>query len=416
MPARLRSLFIDFLWTGISRKIQAEKPYVIAVTGSVGKTSTKDAIAAVLEQSGRPVVKTKKSFNSDIGIPISLLGFDKTPENIKEWLKALWRAVFPPITVYKEQPYYVLEYGSDKPGDIDFLTRRLPAQIGVISQVAPVHLAAFADMEALVEEELAITRGLRRGGWLILNADDEHQQELITKEERVLTFSLKTEGQKITRKEGSFSLAIGKEEVMVAVSGKHQLYPILAAIAVGKHVGMHEKDILAGVANYQLPPGRGCLIEGRNSTTILDESYNSSPIAATAALETLSEIAEKRRKVAILGRMNELGPEAEKYHRKMGEAAAKKVDLLITVGEYANFVVEGAEKAGLAKAKIQEFRSPMELSAQLDSLIQAKDFILVKGSQNGVRLERIVKQLMAHPEQAETLLARQDPYWQAQTS
>lgn len=412
MKEWLRSLIVSILWSGALRKVRAEKPYVIAITGSVGKTSTKEAVALVVEKSGRPTFKSPGNMNSDTGIPLALLGFAEPPAEVKGWLKACWRGLFPPIIKHAEQPYYVLEYGSDKVGDIEFITDRLPAQIGIITKVAPVHLAAFTDMEELVEEELAISRGLRRGGWLVLNADDTNQDYIRTHWERVVQFSL-SDVTEVSRTLEGITFTWEGSEFQAVVSSKQQLYSILPALAVGKHIGVPVAQMAEAVAAFQLQAGRGRIIEGKDGITIIDESYNASPEAVKMALLTLQEMKGKRRSVAILGRMNELGNYAEQGHREVAEAVAQLApDRLVLVGEYAVLMQDVAVAAGYPVKSIITFATTEELLAWLDTVVKSKELVLVKGSQNGVRLERVVKQLMAHPEEAHTLLVRQDSYWQ----
>lgn len=405
---------LNLLWKGVARKVAYEKPYVVGVAGSVGKTSTKEAIALVLAQSGRPVVKTHGNLGTDVGIPATLLASLEEQPSGPDWLRVVWRALFPPRRRYAQRPYYVLEYASDKPGDIRFLTDRLAPDLAVISQVAPVHLAAFSGMAALVKEELALAGGLAKGGKLLLNADDQHQRALLDKRSQALTFSLKEIEKSVRLEKDGLRFTVGDDEYRANVYGRHQLYPVLAAIAVGRAEGVAAEQIQAGVAEYQVPPGRGRLLSGRNGCLILDDSYNASPEAVKASLRMLDELGRswKRRRVAVLGQMNELGDYAEAGHLEAAKAAASAVDFLIAVGQYGPKMLAAAQEAGLSPAAATVFATPESLLAGLEDLIQPDDLVLVKASQNGMRLERAVKLIMADPQEAPRLLVRQDAYWQ----
>jgi UDP-N-acetylmuramoyl-tripeptide--D-alanyl-D-alanine ligase len=401
-----RLFILAVMWNGVRRKIAQERPTVIAVTGSVGKTSAKEAIATVLEATGLAVVKTQGNLGTDMGVPLSLFGFSDPPAGWAEWLRALWRGIFPPLVRYDKAPVYVLEYASDKPGDIAFLTDRLAPDIGVVTKVTPVHLQFFKDMDELVGEEVAVASGVMATGKLVVNADDPYQT-FLQNDPRTVTYQL------LAAKPVAmgWEFDVEGQNYHAPVVGRHQLYPILAAVAVGKLFGLTADVIAAQVATCAVPPGRGRLIEGRDGIMIIDDSYNASPAAVMAALEMLCAYSGDRRKVAVLGRMNELGDRATELHRKVGEAAIH-VNILVAVGEFAAEVRDGALSAGLSAKCIFTYKSTEEAVEKIPHVIRSHDVVLVKGSQNGVRLERLVKSLMMRPDDAERLLVRQEAYWQ----
>src|ERR1044072_5508191 len=177
MKAALRQYVLDKLWQGAGKRIKRDQPRVITVNGSVGKTSAKEAIALVLEQSGRAVVKTHGNMATDLGVPLSLLGFVHPPANSREWLKAVGRTVRLPLTPGKI-PYYVVEFSGDKPGDTAFLNSRIPSDAAVLTTLALTHVEGYGTFEAMVEDTVELIKGVRSGGYAVLNADDPEQRRL----------------------------------------------------------------------------------------------------------------------------------------------------------------------------------------------------------------------------------------------
>jgi UDP-N-acetylmuramoyl-tripeptide--D-alanyl-D-alanine ligase len=204
-----------------------------------------------------------------------------------------------------------------------------------------------------------------------------------------------------------------KEEVAVgdfALVGGYQAYVLLPAIAVGITQGFSLQECLEALKNFTPPPGRMSTIPGIQNTTILDSTYNASPETVKEALNLLREIAPGR-KIAVLGNMNELGEKSEEFHREVGRFANKRADVLVTVGDLAKTIGEEAQKEGFEVQDLYHYESADEAGKFLAGFVQAGDTILVKGSQNRVRLERLVEMLMADPSKAEELLARQDRHW-----
>ena len=399
MKPLLFNSVVRLLWIGPLRRFRAEQPTVIAVTGSLGKTSAKDAIALVLGHSGRPTVKTVGNLGSDVGVALSLLGFTAQPHG-REWLWALWKSLTYLAKKPDGKPYYVLEYSSDKPGDVAFLARKIAPDVGVITQVSPVHLQFFKNEQELIAEETALAGLLKPDGRLVTNADDPNQRGLL----------------------GSASVSLSEIQIaptavglrfkrngtwyQTSVLGEHQLYALLLAVAVGELEKIPGRHICSAVAAYQVPAGRGRLIAGKQGIRIIDDTYNSSPKAAVEALIMLRAAADGARSVAVLGRMNELGDEAAQLHAEVA-AQATGLGLLVLVGEFAGVMTKAAVRAGQPLTKIVSFKTPEEAVESVPSLLQANDVVLVKGSQNGVRLERLVKEIMLEPERAGELLVRQ---------
>src|SRR5690606_21044569 len=189
------------------------------------------------------------------------------------------------------------------------------------------------------------------------------------------------------------------------------MYPSLAGFAVGIALGINPVTILEGLKSIDRQPARMRLISGIKKTMILDDSYNSSPIALARALDTLEHIPSNGRKIAMIGDMLELGEHTKSEHEKAGSKAAEFTDLLVAVGKYAAFVAEGALKAGMKESLILQFEEAREAGKYVELLLRAGDTVLIKGSQ-GTRMERAVLEIMESPEKRHELLARQEKEWE----
>lgn len=448
----LKSILV-FILTLESKLILGKyKPFIIAVTGSVGKTSTKDAIYCLLKDQRKFVRKSEKSQNSEIGLPLTVIGAPNAWKSLSGWLGNIGRGLG---LILKKQDYpdcLIVEVGADHPGDIKTLTKWLKPDIAVITRVSrtPVHVEFFKDAQAVFEEKAYLAKAVKEGGSLVLFADDEKVSSLgyEAKERglKVLDFGqsagsevsctfrsinyenspIKAGGltdEHITPPESqaslgrpigfSFALKINGQEGLVNlkdVIGEVNMYPVTAAAAVAHLFGLSNDRIFDLANQYEAPHGRLNLVAGINGSTIIDDTYNSSPDATEAALEALSQIRTSGKKVAILGDMMELGKHAVEAHRKIGLKAAKLVHLLVTVGSRSRLTGEEARLSGLASEKIKSFATANEASQNIASEIGQGDIVLVKGSQS-MRMERITKVLMAHPERANELLVRQEKDW-----
>lgn len=429
------SLYV--LWLGALRKVRAEQPYVIAITGTIGKTTVKEAIAEVLTKSNHLVVKTAGNMGSDMGLPLSLLGFTAQPDGFLEWLSAMLLSFFPPIKKTKERPYYVLEFSADKPGDIAFLAKRIPPDVAVLTAITPVHMALYPDFQDLIKEKTSLLDGLKPGGYVVLNHDDPEQLKIGDGRNDVVWYGLsplpnKLEGcfcknlkrsddlyltaELVYIKPGRTMDTIGKSQpqtmvVQSKVATDYQFRSLLGAAVVGLREGLSPIAIKNALEKYEIPNGRGKFIAGQKDIVIFDDTYNASPDAVKQGLQSLRELARGKRVVAILGRMNELGKMSKEAHSEIGRVAAKNVDFLVAVGQFAGEVCAGAEKGGMAKGKFIDFSTTEHLIDKLEQVVQRGDLVYVKGSQNGVRLERVVKQLMLHPKDASKHLVRQHGNW-----
>lgn len=403
------------------------KPKIVAITGSVGKTSTKEAAVSIL--GGAFYARGNKgSYNSEIGVPLTILGVKNAYFSVFDWLKNIFIGLSLILKTKNYPRILVLEFGVDKPGDIEWLIGWIKPDVSVITALGdvPVHVEFFAGPESLRAEKAKILKRLLSKDKAILNFDDEAVLEMKEKTKaEIITFGLregadiKGSNYKIMLSENgkipqgiTFKIEYKGTKVPVRIYnafGKQQMYACLAAAAIGTVFGLKMVKISEFLSIYKSPPGRLKFLRGIKDTYILDDTYNSSPLALHAGLDTLRDLPGKR-KIAVLGDMMELGKHTIIAHKEAGRAAAEICDLIFIVGQRAKFIKEGALEEGFESADIFEFGNSRDAAAELQNKIKKGDLILVKGSQF-VRMERVVEEVMAYPQDKEKLLVRQDKFW-----
>ena len=405
------------------------KPAIIGVTGSVGKTSTREAIRAVLGKE-RNARSSSKNFNNELGFPLTILGDWVDIGGVFFWIRVLLVSMFRVIVKDRDyQEVLVLEYAVDHPGDMKYLLGIARPHIAVFTAVGeiPVHVEFFDGPEAVFREKVKLVNQLPSTGFVVLNADDKM---VITaqKETRaqVVTYGFSEKSDvRITNfanqlEEGvlygvSFKFAYHGKIVPVRIKGvlgKAQGYAVAAAAAVGSLFGMNFISIVEALNEKFIPlSGRSRVIPGIKNSVIIDDTYNASPLAMQEALETLHTTSGKR-KIAVLGDMLEIGTYTLEAHKDIGKLVAKYADVLITVGLRGKFIAEAALRAGMEKKFVSSFMSVCEAGKFLQAKIVKGDIIIVKGSQS-VRMEKIVEEVMLEPEKAGKLLVRQNKVWLA---
>ncbi len=399
--------------------VKRAHPVVIGITGSVGKSSTKEAIAAVLE-SRFSVRKSKKSYNSELGLSLAILGLETAWSSPIGWIKNIYHGWM--IARTKEIPaMLVLEMGVDRPKDMETLISIVRPTIAVVTPIGetPVHVEFFASAEEVAREKSKILKNLTTQGHAILNFDDEVVHEMKEKtNSQVVTYGfgkgagIKASDYKITEDGISFKANFEGASVPVRLRdcyGKHHVYPALAAMAVGSIFGLNLIESAEALQRYTSPPGRLRKIEGVKGSIILDDSYNASPLSVHAALDTIRDF-DAERKIFVFGDMLELGRHTIDAHKAIGAMAAESINYFVTIGPRTKFAAEEAVSHGLKKAQVVSFSLSSEAAGYLKNIVREGDLILVKGSQ-GVRTEYVVEELMAYPEDASSLLCRQDDYW-----
>ena len=424
----LKTILVTLLTLEARGVVKKYHPHIVAVTGSVGKTSTKDAIYAVLA-AGAYVRRSEKSFNSEVGLPLTILGVPNAWKNPLGWVQNLLDGFFLLLFNARYPKWLVLEVGADRPGDVKRVAVWLPVDVVVITRLPemPVHVEYFDSPGDVVEEKASLISSLKQDGTLVLYGDDENVENLRGRAQgkRVITFGLSKNAD--VRAE-SVSVCLGEDGEPVGMEGRvvwgetsapfavkgsvgtHALQPFLAAAAVGKALGRNLVEAVRALGAYEAPPGRMRLVPGLKETLIIDDTYNSSPAAAEAALETLKHLPVKGRRIAVLGDMLELGRHSVEEHRKAGALAAKTCDILFTVGFRARDMAEGALDAGMSDSSIFQHEDARRAGKELEAMLTPGDIVLIKGSQS-VRMEKTVEEVMAEPERAAELLVRQDPEW-----
>lgn len=404
------------------------KPEILLVTGSVGKTSTKDATYTALKQSVF-VRKSEKSYNSDIGVPLTILGVPNGWGNVLQWLKNVLDGFLLLLITTPYPRLLIIEVGADRPGDLSRSLSWLRPHVVITTRFPeiPVHVEFYSSPEHVVQEELFPLSLLRHGNTAVVNVDEIHTKNL-TLPQGVITVTygfakealVRASRYRVAKKNGlpagvSFDVSYGAQKGTVTVAGvlgHAPVYALLGGIAGAVAVGAPFESIVDSLNTYEGPPGRLKLIEGLHMTCLIDDTYNSSPAAAEEALRALQNTTHAGRRIAVLGDMLELGSFSKEAHRALGERTVGETDLLVTVGVRARGIAEAALEKGMPVSSVHMFERGSDAAAFLLQEMKKGDVILIKGSQS-MRMERVTKALMQHPEDAPKLLPRQDAEWLA---
>lgn len=400
------------------------RPAIVGVTGSVGKTSAKFAITAVLA-SERSVRASHGNFNGEIGLPLAILGdwkkedlrllsrelppgafrFRKIWFLLKVIILSLWRL----IVLYEYPEILILEYGIDRPGDMRYLISIARPNVTVLTAIGatPAHVEFFSGPDEVAKEKGKLVECLPTSGFAVLNIDDERVMRVKTRARaeivgfgagkearmRILNFENRVES---GRPLGvSFKLEYGGSTVPVRLTGAlgfSQAYSAAAAASVGLIFGMNLVKISEALEkSYRPASHRMEIVPGMKDTWVIDDSYNASPLSMAVAMETLKSLPAKR-KIAVLGDMLEIGEYAMQEHQKTGMLVPKIADELITIGPRAKFIAEGAAKAGMRKSSIQAFDVAEDARLPLRTLVKKGDLILFKASR-AMHLEKLVEEV-----------------------
>ena len=365
-------------------------PIVVGVTGSVGKTTTKEMIAAVAAARG-PVLKNEGNFNNEIGLPLTL--FNLAPKHKTA----------------------VVEMAMRGAGQIDYLARIAKPSIGVITNIHMSHIELLGSIDAIADAKGEMLDHLPADGAAILNADDAYFEYLSRRANcRIVSFG---ESPRATVRAVSsgidakgcchFEVVIGSSthgssgksvpgrsfDVHIPVPGEHNIKDALAAIAVGEELGIAHDDIRAALAGFKAPEKRSNVIPSRRGVVVIDDTYNAGPASVASAVRTLSMM-EGDRKIAVLGDMLELGDHAVQAHLEIGRAVKDcGIDMLVAVGELARLIARGAIDAGMPLSAVSEFEDSAQAAKEVPSKTRERDVVLVKGSR-AMKMERIVEGLL----------------------
>ncbi len=343
----------------------------IAITGSCGKTTTKEILAHLLSQHFR-TVKSAKSFNNAVGVPLTIFSMDRRTQ----------AAVF--------------EIGTNAPGEIAQLTALVRPKIGVITNVQESHLLGLGSIEGVLQEKGALFEALPQNGFAVWNADDPRSKRLPERTKaQILSVSCSNENAQFWASElifhgvGSSFRLNGKDPITLPLIGTHNVYNVLQALAVCHLMGLDLPTLYAAlndvpVASHRLERKRFGSIE------VLDDSYNSNPGSARAAIRALQGLRGAKRKVLVLGEMLELGQHSEQLHFEIGQELARSgVDYFIGIGRESSQMVRGALEAGMSASKLLFFENTKDAVEGLPGMLRADDLVLVKGSRR-LALETIV--------------------------
>ncbi len=346
---------------------------VITITGSNGKTSTKDLVSSVLSERLQ-VCKTDGNFNNHIGLPLTILRTRKT-DQVGVW-----------------------EIGMNHPGEVAPLAAIAAPDVAIITNIGVAHIEFMGSRENIAKEKGMLAEALKPGGYVILSAEDEFSESIASRTKADAIFTGIGKGDVFAKElvphlgGVRFTLvADGKSvEAELPVPGVHMVRNALLAVAAGRIFGLSLEECAAGLRKIQLTKGRleQKIIRGIH---ILDDTYNANPNSVAAALQTLSQMPAAGRRIAVLGRMGELGTMAEEGHRSVGTVAAQEgIDYLIGVGKEAKWITDSAWRGGLEK--VQNCDTVEECVKVLRDTAKVGDVVLVKGSRSA-RMERIVEGL-----------------------
>ncbi len=400
------------------------RPLVVGITGSVGKSSTKEAVGLVLARKYR-VRMAEGNYNNEIGIPLTIIGARSGGRSVIRWAVVFFRWIWAVLWPIRYPEVLVLEMGIDRPGDMEYLLSFVPVDIGIFTQVSGSHAAYFGSLGNIAKEKGKLITGLPDSGFAILNADDE----------RVMRYRDKTKAKAVTFGFGegadvraehivlepearlvkgiAFKMNYHGKSLPVRlpkVIARHHLPAVLAAAAVGIALKVNPVDIVDALVAFEPLPGRMRLLPGAHGSILIDDTYNASPISTIAALSVLGELTAER-KVVILGDMLELGDEAPLRHRNLAEPiAVSGAEEIILVGKHMRILYAALIEQGKSAEKIFWFERSDEAAIFAASRITEGDLVLVKGSR-GMRMEWVSEKLLFDPSEATYFLCCQSPDW-----
>ncbi len=349
------------------------KTRFIAVTGSNGKTTTKDMIYHVL-RNFNSVTRSRKSFNNFIGVPLTIFDTDPT------------------------QDFCVVEMGTNAPGEIRRLSEIILPGFTILTNISYTHLEGLGSIEGVANAKAEFIENMVGNGILITNADDDWCNRIANRfNGRVISFgfnkSADIKASNVKRNDSGFAFTVNDSfTVKLSVLGKHNVYNAMAVIAICNAVGISMENICDKFIDFKLPPMR---MEKHicGDIVVINDGYNSNPSSMSAALEELSQLAAPGRKILICGDMLELGNYAESMHREIGAKVANAdIDVLWTVGTFSRFIAEEAIASGMPEERIRSCKTSEEVSSFVASQLKKDDTVLIKGSR-GMKLENVVRRI-----------------------
>ncbi len=429
MNKRLQKIGAGILRMLARSVLRAHQPIIVGITGSVGKSSAKEATALVLSKNFT-IRYSPGNYNNEFGLPAAILGIKSPGRSFSLWVQAGAEAI---LSMLRLRPYpevLILEMGVDYPGDMDYLLSIVQPDIAVLTHVSESHLAQFENIDQIAKEKGKLVAAIPDSGTAIVNADNDLAlQQSGRTTAAVISYGL-TEGaslradnirllQEGNRIEGlSFKLNSGGKSIPVrlpGIIGRHHISAVLAAAAVGTALKMNLVDIAAALVEFQTLPGRMRLLDGNADIRVIDDTYNASRASTEAALATMRELIAPR-KVVILGDMLEIGSTSDEVHRMLRDAVISSgASVFVGVGQHMHFLSDALRGTNFPEKNIFHFPDPVTALERIHTVVRPHDLVLVKGSQ-GLRMELVVEALLGGEQRAEknrSLLCRQSAAWRA---
>ncbi len=448
MKKFIRGRVVSILSNLSRRTLQKHNPIIIAITGNIGKTTTKDYVYSFLRSKAIDgddnfVRASKKSENSEFGVNLTILGEKNAWNSPLKWMKIIFKNFLKLFTSVKYPEILVLEIGADKPGDIKYLTSIVKPDMVVLTafQESPTHGEFFESIEQHINEKKLLVERMKKDGVIVYNSDDNIMTKIArekkekTPKVEIFSFGQNPDSNVVILENTNlyneqaeilgtkikfginFANSFSEFEIRIlGVVGVAHAYSLAAAICVSILNGFEKQDILNAIKNFErnfvLPKSRMRILQGINDSKIIDDTYNSSPKAAMNAIETVSKILNKGKKIAIFGHMAELGKKTKEEHFKVGQELAKYFDAIIFSGKYNQYFLEGVResKFDLAKVFLADDSDQVLEILRNNNLVKENDLVLVKGSQSA-RLEKVVVDLFVNPRDR-VEVCRQDKEWQ----
>ena len=388
--------------------LKKQKPMLVLITGSIGKTSTKEAVYSVLSEKFS-VRKNIKNYNNEIGVPLTIIGEDSPKKSPFKWAKLILKSLF--LSLFKDGHFpeiLVLEIAADKPGDLEYLMQIFNPRFikaSFLTAIAPVHLEFFHSMENILKEKSVPFHYLSKDSFAVVNIDNcDFDKIKKSTKSKIITYGFSSSAQirgiKPEIGEEGLSFKIKYKDkifdfILKDAFSNHQGLALLAGFAAGLCFGFGYDQIIRGLKKYKVEAGRMEKIKGINDSIIINDSYNSSPVALRKALEALSFLPFGKRKVAVLGDMLELGEFSERYHQEIGEyLSGLGIDYLITVGKESQCISDAALKKGFPFDMSAHFGNSEQAADFIKGFIERGDVLLIKGSRK-IKMEKIVQKIKA---------------------
>ncbi len=410
--------------------VRRYKPRIIAFVGSVGKTTTRDMLYHILAKRFF-VRRNGTSLTSAVGIPLAIMGSEHEVDSLFGWFRHMFVGLKHIMSTKPYPEYLLLEIDGDKPGDIELVTNLFIPDMLVLTEIGdvPAHVETFGTLEAFLDEYRKIVGVMNKDGVVLYNSTDPYVKD-IAEAEHVKTIACGIEGGVVTagepkvlygQRDGvqvptgmSFTLSLAgynEQVTLFDTVGTHYGYALALSAAAAHELGLSVSFIVERLSSYKVLPGRMRLVSGLKGSTIVDDSYNSSPVAARESLQLFGTLSADGRKIVVFGDMLELGRYSTTAHKELAPLVASGNQLFLSVGIRSRSIADEVLSYGMHEYNVFSYDTAEEAGRDLQTMLASGDVVFVKGSQN-MRMEKVVEEVMAHPRDKKTLLVRQEKRWQ----